>query len=349
MSSSLQIGLAIAGGAVLAAVVAHGAWTSRRNAPKQAEPQPAPEPSEQDTLPMALATEPHLDSGMTLPAPAPRNKAALDALVDAIAHIGFDDPTHTVYAEAAIAACPPTRRVGSKPFAVEGLVEPDGYWEPLRLGQRYRAFQAGVQLANRGGALNEIEFSEFVQKTQAFADALGGVAEFPDMADEVARARELDQFASVHDAQLQFSVRARQAAWSTGFVQQHAARLGLVPGALPGRMVLPASTEGAGAVLVLEYDAQAALAEELEQSALREVRLHLDVPHADVQEHPFERLCQTAAALALGMDGVVTDDHGRALNQEVFDGIARDLQGLYQALAQREFAAGSALARRLFS
>src|SRR5574343_235838 len=106
MSSSLQIGLAIAGGAVLAAVVAHGAWTSRRNAPRQAEPesQPAPEPCEQDTVPMALATEPHLDSGMALPTPAPRNKAALDALVDAIAHIGFDDPTHIVFAEAAIAA-----------------------------------------------------------------------------------------------------------------------------------------------------------------------------------------------------------------------------------------------------
>ena len=31
--SNLQLGLAIAGGLVLAAVVAHGAWTSRKNAP----------------------------------------------------------------------------------------------------------------------------------------------------------------------------------------------------------------------------------------------------------------------------------------------------------------------------
>ena len=41
--SNLQIGLAIAGGLVLAGVVAHGAWNSRRNAPRQAKPEPAGE------------------------------------------------------------------------------------------------------------------------------------------------------------------------------------------------------------------------------------------------------------------------------------------------------------------
>jgi FtsZ-interacting cell division protein ZipA len=38
--SNLQIGLAIAGGVVLAAVVAHGAWSSRKNTPRQALPEP---------------------------------------------------------------------------------------------------------------------------------------------------------------------------------------------------------------------------------------------------------------------------------------------------------------------
>jgi hypothetical protein len=53
---------------------------------------------------------------------------------------------------------------------------------------------------------------------------MGGAPEFPEMLDEVARARELDQFASAHDAQLGFTLRARSAAWSPGYVQQHAAR-----------------------------------------------------------------------------------------------------------------------------
>src|SRR5687768_17660362 len=56
---------------------------------------------------------------------------------------------------------------------------------------------------------------------------------------EVSRGRELDQFAGAHDAQLGFTLRARQAAWSPGFVHQHASRFGFVAGAIPGRMVLP--------------------------------------------------------------------------------------------------------------
>ena len=36
--STLQVALAIAGGVVLAGLVAHGAWSSRKNTPRQAEP-----------------------------------------------------------------------------------------------------------------------------------------------------------------------------------------------------------------------------------------------------------------------------------------------------------------------
>ena len=44
--STLQIGLAIAGGVVLAGVVAHSTWTSRKNKPRQAEPLPQEKPIE---------------------------------------------------------------------------------------------------------------------------------------------------------------------------------------------------------------------------------------------------------------------------------------------------------------
>ena len=60
---------------------------------------------------------------------------------------------------------------------------------------------------------------------------------------------------------------------------EHAARLGFVAGALPGRMVLPASQPGAAPVLVLQYETQAALSEDPDQTALKEFSLTLDVPH----------------------------------------------------------------------
>jgi hypothetical protein len=206
-----------------------------------------------------------------------------------------------------------------------------------------------VQLANRTGPLNEIEFSEFVIKTQAFADAVNGLPEFPEMREEVARGRELDQFANDHDAQLGFTLRAAHAAWSPGYVQQHAARLGFVPSLIPGRMVLPSSTVGMPPVLGLAFDAQAALAEDPDQSALREVSLSLDVPQVDRAEQPFVRMRETAKSLAEAMDGSITDDRGYPLPQDALDGIGAELEKLYDTLESRELAAGSALARRLFS
>ena len=341
--SGFTIGLAILGGLVLALLVAYNAWTSRRNAPRQ--PEAAAVVAEQ-RMPIAERQDPVFDTGMTPPLPIVERKPSLDALIDVLTPIALES---AISGEAALAAMPPTRRAGSKPFAIEGLNEITQQWEVPQPGQRYSAFQAGVQLANRTGALNEIEFSEFVMKVQAFADAVNGAPDFPDMLDEVARARELDQFASGHDAQLGFTLRARNAAWSPGYVQQNAARLGFVPGAIPGRMVLPASTPGAPPVLGLSFDTQAALADDPAQSALRELTLSLDVPQVHRSEQPFVRMREAAIALAASMEGIITDDNGEVIRAEGMDVIGADLEQLYDTLDARDLAAGSPLARRLFS
>lgn len=345
--SNLQLGLAIAGGVLLAGVVAHGAWTSRRNAPRQALPEAHSDTQAQEGREPAL-----LDSEFDanhFPLPPVARRPVMDSLIDVIATIALDSPGAVVSGEAALVAMPATRRAGSKPFAIEGYNLTSLVWESPAPGQRYGGFQAGVQLANRTGALNEIEYSEFVVKTQAFADAVNATPEFPEMSDEVARARELDQFASEHDAQLGFTIRARNASWSPGYVQQNVARLGFVAGVIPGRMVLPASQEGLPPVLVLGFDSQAALSEDPAQSAIRDLTLHLDVAQVDRSEHAFERMREVAQALAETMDGMVTDDNGQPLTAQAMDVIGSELQILYDTLEQRDLAAGSPLARRLFS
>ncbi|MGA8787011.1 MAG: cell division protein ZipA C-terminal FtsZ-binding domain-containing protein, partial [Polaromonas sp.] len=277
---------------------------------------------------------------------APDRKPGLDILIDAMASVAVES---VVSGDAALAAMPNTRRVGSKPFGVEGLSVITGDWEFPVAGHRYSAFQCGVQLANRTGALNQIEYSEFVITTQAFADALGGEAEFAEMQDEVARARELDQFASAHDAQLSFTLRARQTAWSPGYVQQNAARLGFMAGSIPGRMVLPASQTAHVPMLGLAFDTQAAMAEDPEQTALRELTLSLDVPQVLRAEQPFVRMCEVAIALASSMDGVIIDDKGQLIRPEAMEAIHADLEQLYDTLDGRDLSAGSVLGRRLFS
>ncbi len=376
--NSLQIGLAVIGGLVLAGVVAYNAWITRQSVPRTVRERGGVSgDGVEPTLaslddPLAERREPVLDDGepeaapggfalddtvpaelmpasamsTALPVAERRPAPALDALIDVIAPLALESE---VSGEAVLAALPATRRVGSKPFAVEGLPSQGGEWESPRPGQRYRALQAGVQLANRAGPLNDIEFSEFVVKAQAFADAVGATPDFPEMRAEVARARELDAFASGHDAQLGFTLRARRAAWSPGYVAQHASRLGFVAGALPGRMVLSAAHPGLPPVLVLAFDPQAAMADDPEQSALREVALSLEVTHVDRAEQPFVRMRQAAQALAEAMDGLVTDDAGAPLGTDTMDRIGADLEALYDALDARDLSAGSAQARRLFS
>lgn len=346
--SKLQIGLAIAGVLLLAALVLHGIWSARRHQPRLADPEPEGAALRDAEAPLpadpVLGAVPAAD-GLLLP-PAADRKPLLDPLIDVLATIELE---HPVSGEAVLQHMPATRRVGSKPYGIEGLHQADGQWETPQPGHRYSALQAGVQLANRAGPLNEIEYSEFVVKTQALADALGGTPEFPDMLDAVARGRELDGFASEHDAQLSVTLRARQTAWSAGYVQQHAARLGFVAGVLPGRMVLPSSQPGQSPILGLQYDPQAALAADPSMTAIRDVMLSLDVAQVPRSEQPYVRLREAVKHLAEVMDGQITDDNGRPLSSDAMDLIGSELETLYDRLDARELSAGSVLARRLFS
>jgi len=363
MATALQLGLAVVSGVTLIGVVAYNAWSVRRNEPRQARLEPgdsrtgAPqEPGFDDAPPgpgqariepaLGASSLGSLSSAIAPPDRHPR----LDALIDVIVPIAFDDKL--VSGQALIAALPATRRVGSKPFAVEGQNDATELWEFPVPGQRYRAAQAGVQLVNRSGPLNEIGYSEFVIKTQIYADAVGGAPEFPEMLDQVARARELDLFASSHDAQLSFTLRARGAVWSPGFVQQQAARFGFVPGVIPGRLVLPAPEIGLPPLLDLSFDPRAALAAadgDQAHAVIRDVTLGLDVPQVPRESQPYARLTEAALALAQSMNGIITDDAGQPLQPHMIESIGADLERLYDTLEAHDLAAGSPQARRLFS
>src|SRR5574343_480514 len=123
--SNLQISLAVIGAVLLALIVAYNAWTTQRNAPRKAPP-----PDRDARTEPAQRLEPALDGPeasahgvdaqdtLHLPVPpvhaSPERWFQLDALIDAIGAIVPEQP---VPGEAALAALPPTRRAGSKPFA----------------------------------------------------------------------------------------------------------------------------------------------------------------------------------------------------------------------------------------
>ena len=384
--NSLQVWLAIVGGLVLAAVVGHGAWQTRRaggkpRPPKSAEGLEVAPGSSEGAVATAVHREPSFDPGdaptepipldhgdspgelappvapieqrladvpAALGLPARRSPAAprIDARIDAVARIL---PDQAILGDTVLAHTPPSRRAGGKPFLIEGCTVHSREWEVPLAGQTYGELRAGLLLANRLGAVNEIEYSEFVQIIQRFAESLSAEAEFPDMLEIVAQARTLDRVAVHHDAQLAMRLRARQGQWSVGWILQHAARHGFVVGPVPGKLVLPGRDEGAPPVLALVFDAQAALADDLDDSWVAELSLVFDVPQTPQAEQPFNAWCASGQALAIALDADVHDDEGRPLNAEAFSLIREDLDGLYAKLEEFDLAAGSPAARRLFS
>jgi hypothetical protein len=344
----LGTALALLAGAVLLALLLQGWWRTRRAAPRKAADSVLPADRVEPALGDAPAAAPAADPApLRLP---PRRPARLDALIDAIVPLVLEAPTT---GEHVLQHLPATRRAGSKPFYVEGLDTETGEWTAITPGRRYGELQAGVQMASRSGALNEIEYSEFVQKIQAFAEAVGAMPQPPDMLDVVARARELDNLANPLDAQLTVTLRANGVAWSVAYVQQVAGKLGFVPGVLPGRLVLPAADEGAPPMLVLAVDSQAALAAADDASpqggAVRECTLMLDVPQTPASAEPFPAFHGAARQLADDLDATPIDNDGNPITLHAYAAIGQELQGLYAQLEQLDLAAGSAAARRLFS
>lgn len=349
---TLTVALAMLAGVVLLAVVVHSAWSARRSSPRQPLPED-PDANRLEPTLTGLGDPAEADRAAELPPPPTRAAALLarrpariDALIDGVATLTVDAP---VAGELALQHLPASRRAGGKPFHIEGLNAETGDWEHPAAGQRYGEFQAGLQMANRQGAMNEIEYSEFVQKVQAFADAVGAAPDFPDMLDVVARARELDGFSSQHDAQLTAVLRSNSVAWSVGYIQQCAGRHGFVPGAVPGRLVMPSQEDGAPPMLVLSFDHQAALADDPGHAALREVMLSLDVPQTPESSEPFAAWQESSRRLAEDLDATLVDDRGQPITLHAFAAIGLELQRLYRALESRDLAAGSQAARRLFS
>jgi hypothetical protein len=340
---TLTTALAILGAVVLLGLMAQAWWSARKARPRQSSPSL---PSVERVEPAMEASPPRLVDELPALRSYTRQVHRVDALIDAIVPLALEAP---VTGEFALQHQPASRRAGTKPFYVEGLDTETGTWEPLAPGRRYGELQAGVQLANRSGALNEIEYSEFLQKIGAFAETIGATADVPDMLEVVARARELDGLAAPLDAQLSVTLRTNGVAWSVGFVQQMAVRLGMVAGAVPGRWVLASTEEGAPPMLSLSVDPQAALAEDPQTAVVRECQLSLDVPQTPASVEPFPAWHLMGKKLADDLDATACDDYGEPITLHAFDAIGREIDELYGRLERLDLAAGSPAARRLFS
>ncbi|SMG07823.1 cell division protein ZipA C-terminal FtsZ-binding domain-containing protein [Paraburkholderia susongensis] len=284
--------------------------------------------------------EPILPAATTISSAPP---AIVDRRIDCIVPIRLNGP---VAGDKVIPFAQRLRRAGSKPVHIEGKPE-GGAWELLQNGARYEELRAAAQLANRSGALNELEFSEFVTGVQQFADALDASPEFPDMLETVAMARELDGFAAQCDAQLSINVLSDGAPWSANYVQAVASQDGLLLSRDGTRFVKLDSRQSP--VFMLQFGDTNFLRDDLTYKGGEMITLVLDVPVADEDILPFRLMCDYAKSLAERIGGRVVDDGRRPLPESALLAIEKQLMTLYAKLEQAGIPAGSPATRRLFS
>ncbi|RQT78617.1 cell division protein FtsZ [Burkholderia cepacia] len=318
--------------------------------------EPSAEPAEpvdavagEDTVPAAAhdthaeaaeSVEPVLPAATTISSAPP---AIVDRRIDCIVPIRLNG---LLPGDKILPAAQRLRRAGSKPVHIEGKPE-GGQWELLQNGVRYEELRAAAQLANRSGALNELEFSEFVTGVQQFADAIDGAPEFPDMMETVAMARELDAFAAQCDAQLSINVMSDGAPWSANYVQAVASQDGLLLSRDGTRFVKLDAKQNP--VFMLQFGDTNFLRDDLTYKGGNMITLVLDVPVAEEDILPFRLMCDYAKSLSERIGARVVDDSRRPLPESTLVAIDQQLMKLYAKLEEAGIPAGSPVTRRLFS
>lgn len=269
-------------------------------------------------------------------AKAPKKELPIDELIDCAIPLILEAP---VRGEKVLPKLQTLRHVGNKPVHFVGQSN-DGDWEMVAHGGTYFRLIAGVQLANRSNALNELEFSELIMRLRQVCDEIDAEPEVPDMTDVMANARALHQFVAEYDAQLSVNVQSKGNAWAINTLLAALERQGfdLRP---DGRLVMP---DGEGGIL-FSLSTNVTLAAE----TTSRLTLLLDVPRVARERDGFGAMIACARMLAARLDGVVVDDGNQPLSDVALAEIAEQVNAFYGQMEAANIPAGSGRAQRLFS
>jgi FtsZ-interacting cell division protein ZipA len=277
-----------------------------------------------------------LDAQVDMMQPVEEKELPVDYLIDCTIPLAL---TTQLRGEKILPALQSLRHVGSKPVHFAGQ-HIDGGWEAITHGGVYKSLMAGVQLANRSNALNELEYSEFVMRLRQIADDFDADPDVPDMAEVMVSARSLHHFVTEYDAKLSVNIQSNGAPWSVTTLLAALERQGF--DVRPeGRLVMP---DGDGGVL-FSLSTNVTLAEE----TTNRLTLLLDVPVVSPERDGFGAMIACARSLSSRLDGTVVDDSNQPLSDVSLNEIGGQIEVFYADMEAADIPAGSNRALRLFN
>ena len=263
---------------------------------------------------------------------------ALNGEVDSIALILADVPLTPEQYHPAIAASE------AENVLWEGLV--DGLWQPIDPAddRHYRELRAGIQLANRGGAIEATALYAFGDMIAHFAEGVGAVSQREDAEAAMQRAQRLDAFCADSDIEIAVNLvgksgvtfattKVRGLAEAGGMTVNEEGEY-LLRDAL-GRVQFTLRAMGPSSAIGGAY--------------LTGLTLALDVPRTPQPVQTFERVFQLALQFADALHGELVDDNHRLLTATSRKKIADSIAAIVAGMEQCGIVPGSSVALRLYA
>ena len=359
--NDLQIGLVAIGVFVVAAVLGYNKWQEaryRREADRnlksshedvlmgESGAQSGTDPQQVQVSQPAPEGERIEPTFGTSVASAPEAIAEdMSSLTEAIDFIVPIEAGEEVEGEAMIDASGQALAGFSKQVRLEGYGAAG--WEALRPAGRYSRMRAGIQLADRRGAVSADELATFGASVQQAAAGVGALASVPDRSEAIARAGDLDRFCGEVDIAIAMHVVSTRTLFAGTKIRALAEAAGLsleVDGRFRRR------DDRARVLFELgNMDRTPFRADTMRSISAAGLTLELDVPRAPETARSFEQMRDFARHLAQALDGAIVDDNRASVSAAAFDKILAQVQAVQRTMAERSIAAGSPTALRLFS
>lgn len=269
---------------------------------------------------------------------------AINAEIDTIGMILADTPLEAdQYAPLIVASQDIARHV-----LWEGLV--GGLWQPIdpSLDEKYRELRAGLQLADRGGAVDIAILQAFDDAIVGYAASLGAVSQREESSEAARRAQIVDAFCAETDIEIAVNIVGKSGVtFAATKLRGLAEAQGL--SALPNGEYAQKDDYGRVLFTLRNGNQNEAPALRSEQPYFTQVTFALDVPRTPNAAQNFERMFTLALQFADVLQGEVVDDNKKVLTANGRKSISDTIHDITGEMQQRNIAPGSSVALRLYS
>jgi FtsZ-interacting cell division protein ZipA len=204
-----------------------------------------------------------------------------------------------------------------------------------------------LQLADRGGPVDQETLKRFQKSMETLARALGLSVHWQGGYEPSQQAQEIDTFCIEVDKAVEFHVLANQGMFHATKLRGLAEACGLQLSA-EGRFEL-FNNEGELEFSVRNYEGKPFSGEMLKTTVMTGVTFQLDIPTTSDSMQVFDRMVELARNMAASLSASLIDVNRKPIGDPQLDKIRQQLKNISNAMAAQGIVPGSSHAKRLFS